>query len=441
MRKNESLLARGFVSKIEERWLPETPGRNLDLTVTHWQIDPISKDSAEVFIYFKSKSDKKFTYHAKGTKARVYREALGLLPEINVNDFNKTYFERTAFYNSQKKEPKKDIEDLGIYGYLTPAEILTEKLKIQNTTLSVEQLGELAELDISTVYKHIKGEREITRNQAIKYANILGCDPADILFPPARVKVWGKVDLLSHVEGGDVSFVPGEIIPQFSNNETDQEYVLCPRDIYRPDVKAIQVVSENSYLNNCILFYYSEDKNNPNCLNKLCVIGEEFEETDFNPATTLYYVGILQTSDGTNKLTNPDPFAANVLKDSGMNNPTLIRKNIKPKFTTPVVAIVDTNKLDKSPEIWKNHSQYLYLQNKKAESMAQQVGLLKRQNEEKDKKLKELTKEKIEKLKEFELEIEKKLAALSATVEVEKKFRDKLKDLTIVEFKNNKKTA
>lgn len=441
MRKNESLLSKGFVSKIEEKWIPDTPGRNLDLTVTHWQIDPISKDSAEVFIYFKSKSDKKFTYHAKGTKARVYREALGLLPEINVNDFNKSYFERTAFYNSQKKEPKKDIEDLGIYGYLTPAEILTEKLKIQNANLSVEQLGELAELDISTVYKHIKGEREITRNQAIKYANILGCDPADILFPPARVKIWGKVDFLSHHEGGDVSFIPGEIVPQFSNNETDQEYVLCPRDIYRPDVKAIQVVSENSYLNNCILFYYTEDKNNPNCLNKLCVIGEEFEETDFNPATTLYYVGVLQTSDGSNKLTNPDPFAANVLKDSGMKDPTLIRKNIKPKFTTPIVAVVDTNKLDKSPEIWKNHSQYLYLQNKKAESMAQQVGLLKRQNEEKDKKLKELTKEKIEKLKELELEIEKKLAALSATVEVEKKFRDKLTDLSIVELKTNKKTA
>lgn len=441
MRKNESLLSKGFVSKIEEKWLPDTPGRNLDLTVTHWQIDPISKDSAEVFIHFKSKSDKKFTYHAKGTKARVYREALDLLPEINVNDFNKTYFERTAFYNSQKKEPKKDIEDLGIYGYLTPAEILTEKLKIQNTTLSIEQLGELAELDISTVYKHIKGEREITRNQAIKYANILGCDPADILFPPARVKIWGKVDFLSHHEGGDVSFIPGEILPQFSNDETDQEYVLCPRDIYRPDVKAIQVVSENSYLNNCILFYYTEDKNNPNCLNKLCVIGEEFEETDFNPATTLYYVGILQTSDGSNKLTNPDPFAANVLKDSGMKDPTLIRKNIKPKFTTPIVAVVDTNKLDKSPEIWKNHSQYLYLQNKKAESMAQQVGLLKRQNEEKDKKLKELTKEKIEKLKELELEIEKKLAALSATVEVEKKFRDKLTDLSIVELKTNKKIA
>ena len=45
-----------------------------------------------------------------------------------------------------------------------------------------KDLASLAGVDETTLYRHLNGTIEISRDIAIKYAKVLGCDPAEILF-------------------------------------------------------------------------------------------------------------------------------------------------------------------------------------------------------------------------------------------------------------------
>ena len=48
-------------------------------------------------------------------------------------------------------------------------------------------------------------------------------------------------------------FNPGECVAQIGK----REQVVVPRDIYRPDIKAVKVNSPGSYLDGMVLFYYA----------------------------------------------------------------------------------------------------------------------------------------------------------------------------------------
>ena len=135
-------------------------------------------------------------------------------------------------------------------------------------------------------------------------------------------------------------FNPGECVAT-----QGQEYVVCPRDIYRPDVKAIKVSSPGSYLDGMILFYCATS-DEQDCIGRLSSLSDDgddelMQELRFGEKQR-YYIGILEQSKGRTKLLNPDPFA----QDKDVNNGIVIN-NIIPTFASPIVGVVNPNQLKK----------------------------------------------------------------------------------------------
>jgi len=290
-----------------------------------------------------------------------------------------------VFYAKNKQSTLKEEEDkkikklLGIYGYKTPGEMLADR--IAQTGITTTELAKIHGFaDTSMIQKHIKGHREISRDQAVIYAKVFGCDPADILFPAPQIPMWGTVDFLRfHEHAFDardplevtLPWSPGEIYP-----DTNLPSVLVPRDIYRPDIKAIKVVSKGSSLNENVLFYYSTNNIEQDCLNKLSIVGTLETSLD-GSGDHRYYVGIFESHRGKTRLINPDPFGKEHL-DNDPNNPRNESakkhpdRNYKPDnenvigpnevidFATPIVAMINPEKIkqDKySAELFKKSSE------------------------------------------------------------------------------------
>ncbi len=72
------------------------------------------------------------------------------------------------------------------YNYIDPKEALKELFIIKKNNvdfyLKKKKLAKLAGLNEATLFRHLKGTSKITRKSAIKYAKVLDCHPAEILF-------------------------------------------------------------------------------------------------------------------------------------------------------------------------------------------------------------------------------------------------------------------
>ena len=53
------------------------------------------------------------------------------------------------------------------------------KSKLAERKITPEQLAENLDRNKSSIYTHIKGERALSKDAAIEYSKILGCDPVD----------------------------------------------------------------------------------------------------------------------------------------------------------------------------------------------------------------------------------------------------------------------
>ena len=75
----------------------------------------------------------------------------------------------------------------------------------------------------------------------------------------------------------DLPFNAGELIPAKSYaGVKENEFVTVPRDIYRPDVKAVQVRSDGSALDGMVLFYYKSTNDvRQDCIGRLSIIGDD----------------------------------------------------------------------------------------------------------------------------------------------------------------------
>jgi len=212
---------------------------------------------------------------------------------------------------------------------------------IKDTGASTRAFAEGTGINSATLYHHVRGGREISRDVAVEYAEKLGCDPVDLMFEKKSIPVWSKCNLLK-VTALDDNYSPGRLYSYAADENLER--VVVPRDIFRSDIKAIKVEAKGSMYNNKIAFYYRAAEKEQNILNQLCVVGVEAlaGPEEFTDATEeRFYFGLYEENHGESNLLNPDPFAKE----------KYILKNFEPIFVSPIIlvlnpdAVVDQTKL------------------------------------------------------------------------------------------------
>jgi len=231
-----------------------------------------------------------------------------------------------------------------------PENLLNEALIRRDLTVKDLANEMKAEQKESTTYTHTSGSRAISREVALKYSDILKCDPVDLMFNKVTIPVWGKVNLMQPVDL-EKTYSPGEIYT-YATNAANTEITIVPRDLWRSDIKAIKVDAKGTMYHNQVAFYYYKQGNDDAALNKLCIVGRKIQPNpDLDPDyyETEYYFGVYENIRGRSNLINPDPFVEEENK--------IILKNFRPTFVAPVVSMVntdalvdDTNKVDSIPQ-------------------------------------------------------------------------------------------
>jgi len=433
-----------------QTWSPRPLNRGEHFELDHYEIFFANK-RAKVLLHLSVKNNETIIRKFDGLSDFVYSEVLKGLPDNRLEDFRTDWVNAKLDYvthqdltllgqaiarQSRDKlkiptkknkadlmvgnkrveikidKTKKEIVDLGFFNYQNPNQILADK--IRSSTKDISEISEKVGLHISMVSKQMKGQREITRDHAFAYAKFFGCDPADILFAAPQIPIWSTVDFLKFKDH-DMPFNPGECV-----TVTDKrEYVVCPRDIYRPDIKAVKVNSPGSYLDGMVLFYYATSDVKQDCLGRLSIVGDE-DDTDDALMKELrfgekqrYYIGILEQYKGKTKLLNPDPYAKESLpKEQG----DIIINNITPSFASPIVGIVNPNQIKKdkhSSKLFKSNDEILKTTRMTELKMVEQMKIkelnYQKQAHELEHKLKKEIEEQIKKHERLLIEMEKKL--------------------------------
>ena len=437
-------------TEMVQSWSPRPLNRGEHFELDHYEIYFANK-KAMVQLHLLVKNNETIIRKFNGNSDFVYSEVLKGLPDNRLEDFRTDWVNAKLDYvtqqdltllgqaiarNSRDKlkiptkkkkadlvignkqveikidRTKKEVIDLGFFNYQNPNQILADK--IRSSTKDISEISEKVGLHISMVSEQMKGQREITRDHAFAYAKFFGCDPADILFAAPQIPIWSTVDFLKFKDH-DMPFNPGECV-----TVTDKrEYVVCPRDIYRPDIKAVKVNSPGSYLDGMVLFYYATSDVKQDCLGRLSIVGDE-DDTDDALMKELrfgenqrYYIGILEQYKGKTKLLNPDPYAKESLpKDQG----DIIINNITPSFASPIVGIVNPAQIKKdkhSSKLFKSNDEILRTTRMTELKMVEQMKIkeltLQKQAHELEHKLKKEIEHQIKQHEKLLIEMEKKL--------------------------------
>ena len=315
--------------------------------------------------WFKKKSDKpgvgvfdKFTRVISGDAEEVRRvaakEAARISPAL-ATKFNDEYH-KTLMQTLNKPAKNKSVLNLGlykkneygIYDVESPASLLDAKIK--ESDMSLKDLEVLSGVDKSTLFRHLKGTFEISRDAAIKYAKALGCDPAEILFNDLSVPIWGSTDTQTSSLIKRVLIDHHEII---SNENLGM--IKCPREIYRPDVKAIRIDSPNSHLHNLVAFYYNSNEAKE-FEDQIVVLGANIKDRSDGEARPRYYIGVYKKNHNgkTVDLHIIDPEviqAEGIIPDEDFNSfddvinsveaDRIVVQNLDPFFVAPVVSFIN----------------------------------------------------------------------------------------------------
>jgi len=403
-----------FMKEFKDYWNPKTPSNQTKARLMRSFVPVIEmkivKDGIEAMVEFLAIDqgiDSKFTQQAKVTKRgpegmhveypeeakfkriiqgpseAVYNRAARVASQIGLSEeraFNVRWNRTQLNLLNKPSENKRMInlgtykprEQSGLYDIRPPSELLSQKLissKIPGATLAAR-----AGVEESTLYRHLKGNKDvkgkgmdISREASLKYSKVLGCDPSELLFNPLHIPVWGSTDLQEMSGAGTYSVYPGEII-----GSSKEEYTLCPREIYRPDVKSIRIDQENSFYNNYIAFYYNS--NEPIVFEgQLVVVGVRLKNFKDDQVRFRYFFGIYKRNKNkkTVDILNPDPEALDIegiepdedchtfddLKGLIEANRYVI-DDIKPEFVAPVVALVNHKDIKEKENYNRDHNKY-----------------------------------------------------------------------------------
>ena len=208
---------------------------------------------------------------------------------------------------------------------------------VNNFGMTPKKFAEKTGVENSVLFRELKGQRKLSLDKAMTYAKALGCDPVDLLFEKQMCKLWGSVDLFNVHDLGNDRYHEGQIksapILKESNNEgglLGDQLILCPRDIYRPEIKAIYIDSLGSHLHNHFAYYYRSDQSDEANENKIVVVGRDIPELEeLGMETMQYFFGILKIEKGKQLIINPEPTADKKILAQGPFS-----------FIAPVVSIM-----------------------------------------------------------------------------------------------------
>jgi hypothetical protein len=357
-------------NKITQRQLVSswTADRNLP-TIEIELVNGILRAEVKFEYWFKKKSKKlgvgtfdKFTRVISGKTDEVRKvaakEASRISPAL-ATKFNDEYH-KTLMQTLNKPSKNKSVLNLGlyknneygIYDVESPASLLNAKIK--QSDMSLKDLEVLSGVDKSTLFRHLKGTFEISRDAAIKYAKALGCDPAEILFNDLSVPVWGSTNTISS------SLLKRVIVDHHEiTANSNLGIVRCPREIYRPDVKAIKIDSPSSHLHNHIAFYYSTNETK-NYENQIVILGAYIKDRSDGEPRARYYIGVYKKNyDGKSvdlHIIDPEAIQADgIIPDEDFNTfddfvgaveaDRIIVQGLDPLFVAPVVSFIDPLKV------------------------------------------------------------------------------------------------
>ena len=477
-----SLKAEIQTKKISQEWSPRPLNRGEPFDILSYSIyfrdtKFFAKEPVRVFVHYEVKKktkglnklmrlvdakdqtkplkfQDKYVHHEyvitrefKGDEDLVYSEVLKILPDNELVNFNTKWTNaKLDFINGadltilgkaiqdeltntkSKAKPdlvvgnkqveikvnreKKEIIDLGYFNYKNENQILADKVRSSDKDIS--EIANAVGLHVTMVSKQIKGLRDITRDHAFRYAKLFGCDPADILFAAPQIPIWSTVNFLDYTQH-EMPFNPGECVAITG----EREQVVVPRDIYRPDIKAVKVNSPGSYLDGMVLFYYATSDVKQDCYGRLSIVGDEddlddelMQELRFGEKQR-YFIGILEQYKGKTKLLNPDPYAKeNLPKEQG----DIIINNITPNFASPIVGIVNPSQIKKdkhSSKLFKANEEVFKTTRLNEQLYKQELELkearLQKEKDQLEDKLKRKLQQEIKKQEKLLLELQKKV--------------------------------
>ena len=320
-------------------------------------------------------------------------------------------YQRAMDKISEKKNPGKAAElqqkfklawTTTDYEKATSSPSALLKRKLFELNLNTKEFAKQTGVAAPSLYHHVSGGREISRETAIEYAAKLNCDPVDLMFDKISIPVWSKVNLLKSTELEE-SYRPGRLFAYAAEN--DLEKVVVPRDIYREDIKAIKIDARGSMYHNKVAFYYRAADRDADCLNELCIVGVEAplgppELTD--QTEERYYFGLYEEVRGQSNLINPDPYV-DVYKNK------FILQNFRPTFIAPVISLLNpVAVVDKTKLKYNIPQAALVREEEKLKTEIEKLNL-KIQKEQVDKATKEIQ----EKHKKLEEELREQLAKVA----------------------------
>ena len=320
-------------------------------------------------------------------------------------------YQRAMDKISEKKNPGKAAElqqkfklawTTTDYEKATSSPSALLKRKLFELNLNTKEFAKQSGVAAPSLYHHVSGGREISRETAIEYAAKLNCDPVDLMFDKISIPVWSKVNLLKSTELEE-SYRPGRLFAYAAEN--DLEKVVVPRDIYREDIKAIKIDARGSMDHNIVAFYYRAADRDADCLNELCIVGVEAplgppELTD--QTEERYYFGLYEEVRGQSNLINPDPYV-DVYKNK------FILQNFRPTFIAPVISLLNpVAVVDKTKLKYNIPQAALVREEEKLKTEIEKLNL-KIQKEQVDKATKEIQ----EKHKKLEEELREQLAKVA----------------------------
>jgi len=253
---------------------------------------------------FKKSYTKELVNRVKNEADKAVKESKASLNK-RINDFIKeiNYKER------KEKENQSPLQDLIRTKDIDPKEVVGED-------------------NLSTLYKHIKGDRELSKTKAIDYAKTLGVAPSTLMFEPKTINVWSNIKFSGSVTDSKTESTIVHAGQCYQRGRI--ELAACPSDIYRLDIKAVRVNDAKSIYDGFIAYYYETNKISDQANNKLCMIREATGKTLLE-GSHKYYLGIYQLYGAKKRILNPDP----------TSDIKVLAQDIEPDVVAPIVSFTD----------------------------------------------------------------------------------------------------